>query len=354
MSADLIRTAAAQLRHQGAQGQAEGYDPQIRASAVTAMATLLDRVMSICREADHEVCQRWCSPETCDLSAALAVAREVLGTTGEAAPIRCPFDDTPLTTPKAATEHYRRAHPEQRLIGPGPWPLLGTTGEQPDVAPDVPPPGGDLPDRLCAVLTERFTALGNPFSEMRRHEKGPDGWPASHPVSPKEVAEVLRELLATGEHPDTAQPEPTVADTQLPDTDARTAFVQTGMTSMGGRAELRIEGQRPLIGRYCGAGIRKDQSSGLMILEPMLTFEWPAAAQPEPARDCPACDAGIAHTEHCPTPETHNAGCGCPSDVAAAYASCPGYEMSPSPCYCPCYGCKHSCSAHQQPTEATS
>lgn len=36
----------------------------------------------------------------------------------------------------------------------------------------------------------------------------------------------------------------------------------------------------------------------------------------EPARDCPACDAGIPHDEHCPTPETHNWGCGCLTDEA--------------------------------------
>jgi hypothetical protein len=53
----------------------------------------------------------------------------------------------------------------------------------------------DLADRLEAVLTKRFTALGNPFSEMRRQEKGPDGWPASRPVGPHQVAEVLRELV---------------------------------------------------------------------------------------------------------------------------------------------------------------
>lgn len=56
-------------------------------------------------------------------------------------------------------------------------------------------PEPDLADRLEAALTERFTELGNPFSEMRRHEQGPDGWPASHPVGPAKVAEVLRELL---------------------------------------------------------------------------------------------------------------------------------------------------------------
>ncbi|MFE7112144.1 hypothetical protein ACFU98_33055 [Streptomyces sp. NPDC057575] len=54
----------------------------------------------------------------------------------------------------------------------------------------------DLPDRLQAFLTERFTSLGNPFSEMRHQEKGPDGWPASHPVGLHRVAEVLRELLS--------------------------------------------------------------------------------------------------------------------------------------------------------------
>ncbi|WP_406225027.1 hypothetical protein [Streptomyces anulatus] len=58
---------------------------------------------------------------------------------------------------------------------------------------------------------------------------------------------------------------------------------------------------------------------------------------------------GTTETAPCPTPETHNWGCGCPSDVAAAYASCPGYEMAPSPCRCPCYGCEHNCSAHQPP-----
>ncbi|MFE5514502.1 hypothetical protein ACFQ9J_28605 [Streptomyces sp. NPDC056529] len=54
----------------------------------------------------------------------------------------------------------------------------------------------ELPDRLAAVLTEQFTELGNPFSEMRIRFQGPDGWPASKPVGPKGVAEVLRELLS--------------------------------------------------------------------------------------------------------------------------------------------------------------
>jgi len=30
----------------------------------------------------------------------------------------------------------------------------------------------------------------------------------------------------------------------------------------------------------------------------------------------------------------------------AAYLSCPGRELDPSPCHCPCYGCKHHCAAH--------
>lgn len=63
-----------------------------------------------------------------------------------------------------------------------------------EAAPDT-----DLPARLEAALTERYTSLGNPFSRMRRQEKGPDGWPAERPVGPHHVAEALRELLATDE-----------------------------------------------------------------------------------------------------------------------------------------------------------
>ncbi|MFE0887873.1 hypothetical protein ACFW4Q_02360 [Streptomyces rochei] len=62
----------------------------------------------------------------------------------------------------------------------------------------------DLPARLEAALTERYTELGNPFAEMRRQEQGPDGWPASHPVGPHHVAETLRELLAAGARQDGA------------------------------------------------------------------------------------------------------------------------------------------------------
>ena len=68
--------------------------------------------------------------------------------------------------------------------------------------------------------------------------------------------------------------------------------------------------------------------------------------------DCFECEVGTDHTVHCPTPETHNWGCGCPSDVAAAIASCPGREMSPSPCRCPCSGCKHHCGAHNPAASA--
>lgn len=35
-----------------------------------------------------------------------------------------------------------------------------------------------------------------------------------------------------------------------------------------------------------------------------------------------------------------------PADRAADVASCPGRELDPNPCHCPCYGCKHHCSAH--------
>lgn len=91
-----------------------------------------------------------------------------------------------MTTSKAAPAPNRGGpHPEPSHSHLEP-PMPETTNPQTD----------DLAARLEAVLTERFTELGNPFAEMRRHEKGPDGWPASHPVGPHQVAEVLRELLA--------------------------------------------------------------------------------------------------------------------------------------------------------------
>ncbi|MDX3839856.1 hypothetical protein [Streptomyces europaeiscabiei] len=81
-----------------------------------------------------------------------------------------------------------------------------------------------LPEALEAVLTKRFTELGNPFSRMSRHEQGPDGWPASHPVGPHHVAEVLRELLAAGRsadgRPELRLPNHTVNEAEAPDAEA--------------------------------------------------------------------------------------------------------------------------------------
>ncbi|MFH8483569.1 hypothetical protein [Streptomyces sp. NPDC018055] len=66
--ADQLRAAAVRARETG--------DP-----LHTAVADLLDITWSNAFEADHEECRSSCSPETCDLSAALAVARQLLGTT---------------------------------------------------------------------------------------------------------------------------------------------------------------------------------------------------------------------------------------------------------------------------------
>ena len=58
------------------------------------------------------------------------------------------------------------------------------------------------------------------------------------------------------------------------------------------------------------------------------------------AVDCPACDAGIVHTEHCPTPETHNWGCGCPTDRQQ------GIEATRAKLSTPCAYCGHSYNWH--------
>ena len=64
---------------------------------------------------------------------------------------------------------------------------------------DASQPATDLPDRLAAILTERYTEHGNPFSGMRTSIPSPDGWPASRQVSPRDVATVLRELLTAAD-----------------------------------------------------------------------------------------------------------------------------------------------------------
>lgn len=91
----------------------------------------------------------------------------------------------------------------------------------------------------------------------------------------------------------------------------------------------------------------------VMDLEGQFTVRSAPVAEEQPAApraNCPACAASIEHDVHCPSPESHNWGCGCPSDVAAAIASCPGRELAPSPCRCPCKGCAHHCAAHDPST----
>ncbi|MFD3802610.1 hypothetical protein ACFWTC_03055 [Streptomyces sp. NPDC058619] len=46
---------------------------------------------------------------------------------------------------------------------------------------------------------------------------------------------------------------------------------------------------------------------------------WVSDLDRRPA-DCPACEVGIDHDVHCPTPESHNWGCGCPTDERPAAA----------------------------------
>lgn len=74
-------------------------------------------------------------------------------------------------------------------------------------------------------------------------------------------------------------------------TDGLTAWMQIGSTpSLAGlRAELRVDGYPPLIGRYAGAGMRKSkQHDDWTLIEPMLVFvdaddETSAAAAVVPA-----------------------------------------------------------------------
>ncbi|WP_328903244.1 hypothetical protein OHR86_27985 [Streptomyces sp. NBC_00441] len=102
-------------------------------------------------------------------------------------------DTTPTLRDRIAQAARDLGHPQWDAVALADAVL---TVLRPATQPEIKAAVADLPARLRTVLTDRYTALGNPFSEMRYNEEGPDGWPASHPVSPDLVAEVLRELMA--------------------------------------------------------------------------------------------------------------------------------------------------------------
>lgn len=86
--------------------------------------------------------------------------------------------------------------------------------------------------------------------------------------SPETAAELTR-LRARVAELEAATSEP------LPDTEGSVAFRQIGRTPslQGLRAELRIEGFPPLVGRYSGAGMRRlDDRRELLLIEPALVF----------------------------------------------------------------------------------
>ncbi|ONI48658.1 MULTISPECIES: hypothetical protein [unclassified Streptomyces] len=133
---------------------------------------------------------------------ALAVARQLLGTSEGEGAERCPRCDEDLTDYADDDRVYRKGDTRPYCSGECVVFAHQRKLPVPSWATDAAPPApADLPDRLQAVLTERFTELGNPYSRMRIQEKGPDGWPAEFPVGPNRVAEVLRELLAEEQPP---------------------------------------------------------------------------------------------------------------------------------------------------------
>jgi hypothetical protein len=92
-----------------------------------------------------------------------------------------------------------------------------------------------------------------------------------------QIHEVLAGFrAAAGKDTDGGTQPPAGESTQpTPHTDASTAFMQLGRTAAlaGLRAELHIEGQPPIVGRYCGFGSRR-VDPGAMLIEPALVFEW--------------------------------------------------------------------------------
>ncbi|MFI8278566.1 hypothetical protein ACIGBH_27570 [Streptomyces sp. NPDC085929] len=114
-----------------------------------------------------------------------------------------------------------------------------------------------LADLICRAQEQDRTPMGIAFAidAAGRH------------MTPDVAAELARLRARVAELEAAAAP--------LPDTEGGTAFRQIGITPslQGLRAELRIEGFPPLVGRYSGAGMRRvDDRRELLLIEPALVF----------------------------------------------------------------------------------
>ncbi|MFD5709518.1 hypothetical protein ACFWHW_03835 [Streptomyces pharetrae] len=178
----------------------------------------------------------------------------------------------------------------------------------------------DLPARLEAVLTERYTELGNPFSRMHRQEKGPDGWPAERPVGPHHVAEALRELMADEQAADLpaweALYEPGNVSTYLigyaNDQDAATGMAEAWLRSQAevtGRLEW-VDDEQMATGRYdrwfelieChGEGV--DTGTSIVVRRRMADEAQP----PSPRCTCgeTACESDLCDCDSASCPVDH-------------------------------------------------
>jgi hypothetical protein len=161
-------------------------------------------------------------------------------------------------------------------------------------------------DRAAEVakhVTRAIFALKSPVPPGSEHYRSgwDDGLEAAMDAARDAVLSVLRRMAD-----ETPQ---SVAETEF--TEARAAFMQIGRTPSleGLRAELRIEGWPPIVGRYCGASMgRMHDVPGhehLLAVDPRLIFEYadeqPAAvAQPDEEAEGPrtVCVCGHTRGEH--------------------------------------------------------
>ncbi|MGW4703741.1 hypothetical protein [Streptomyces sp. NPDC004285] len=111
----------------------------------------------------------------------------------------------------------------------------------------------------------------------------------------------------------------------------RAARQTTGQDDTGpAHPTLGITSEQALTGAAAlGSTLKAAQPSGaaLTVVEETHVVA-DDSDDPEHIDDCPGCEVGIEHTEHCPSPETHNWGCGCPTDrwpAAKAREALAGY-----------------------------
>lgn len=186
-----------------------------------------------------------------------------------------------------------------------------------DTQPAVPTPPADrnLRDRLDAVIDDVFTRWEHPGLGEQRPQDAIRAavlrdfvWRLGQSAGDDAAEKFLDdnpELRRMADEAQQAAPHPPITNYVVETYDADEWLVSNARTDDLDSSRAKLRARR-----------NKWPDMPLRIVRSVETYTIVEVDDPQ-VPGCAACEAGIAHDGHCPTPESHNAGCGCPTDTPA-------------------------------------